>query len=180
MWRKRAESSGGVARLNPGRKASATRKCRRPRGDTDGGIGNPKRGDMRRYMIQRDHERGINAVYPRATGMDLFHLGALGRLMRCVLSLSLSLSLRPSVCVVEVAADAALPLACSSSRPQDHGRMSQSPSRQRRSRCCASSTLRCACGHTNVWRLSNTRVVRPLHVRRALELCGGVGVSRLW
>ena len=40
MRRKRAEASGGVARLDParlkpGRKASATGKCRRPRGDTD-------------------------------------------------------------------------------------------------------------------------------------------------
>jgi len=29
--------------------------------------------------------------------------------------------------------------------------------------------------HTKVWRLSDTRIVRPLHVRRALELCGGGG-----
>lgn len=30
--------------------------------------------------------------------------------------------------------------------------------------------------HTKVWRLGD-RVVRPLHVRRALELCGGAGLS---
>src|SRR5712671_480537 len=55
------------------------------------GTGNPKRparGDTRPYKIQRELERlGIDAEYLRANGMDLFHLGALGRLMRCVLSL---------------------------------------------------------------------------------------------
>ena len=34
------------------------------------------------------------------------------------------------------------------------------------------------CAHTKVWRLSDTRVVRPLHVRRALEF-GGDGGSQL-
>jgi hypothetical protein len=34
------------------------------------------------------------------------------------------------------------------------------------------------CAHTKVWRLSNTHILRPLHVRRALELGGG-GRSRL-
>jgi len=47
----------------------------------------------RPYKIQSELEcLGINAEYLRANGMDLFHLGALGRLMRCVLSLHLSLS----------------------------------------------------------------------------------------
>ncbi len=46
------------------------------------------RGDTRPYKIQRELERlGIDAEYLRANGMDLFHLGALGRLMQCVLSL---------------------------------------------------------------------------------------------
>ncbi len=35
------------------------------------------------------------------------------------------------------------------------------------------------CAHTKVWRLSDTRVVRPLHVRRALELGGSGGGLRL-
>jgi hypothetical protein len=35
------------------------------------------------------------------------------------------------------------------------------------------------CVHTEVWRLSDTCAVRPLHVRRALELGGGGGRSRL-
>jgi hypothetical protein len=60
---------------------------------------------MRPCKIQRELEcLGIDAVYLCMNGMDLFHLGTLGRLMRCVLSLSLP----SSVCVVEVAADAAL------------------------------------------------------------------------
>jgi len=96
MRRKRAEASGGVARLGParlkpGRKANATSKCRRPRGDTDE---RPARGDTRPYKIQSELEcLGIDAEYLRANDMDLFHLGALGRLMRCVLS--------PSVSIVE-------------------------------------------------------------------------------
>jgi len=84
---KRAEASGGVAlldpaRLKPGRKASATGKSRRPRGDTDE---QPARGDTRPYKIQSELEcLGIDADYLRANGMDLFHLGALGRLMLCL------------------------------------------------------------------------------------------------
>jgi hypothetical protein len=96
MRRAFAEASGGVARLKPGRKASATSKCRRPRGDTDE---RPARGDTRPYKIQSELEcLGIDAEYLRANGMDLFHLGALGSLMRCVLSLhpSLSWKLTPS------------------------------------------------------------------------------------
>ena len=62
----------------------------RPCGDTDDETRNPKhhaRGETRPEKIQRELERlGIDAEYLRANGMDLFHLGALGRLMRCVLS----------------------------------------------------------------------------------------------
>jgi hypothetical protein len=96
MRRAFAEASGGVARLKPGRKASATSKCRRPRGDTDE---RPARGDTRLYKTQSELDcLGIDAEYLRENGMDLFHLGALGRLMRCVLSLhpSLSWKLTPS------------------------------------------------------------------------------------
>jgi hypothetical protein len=75
---------------SPGRKARATSKCRQPRGDTDDETGNPKRpapGDPRPYKIQRELEHlMIDAEYLRANCIDLFHLGALGRLMRCVLS----------------------------------------------------------------------------------------------
>jgi hypothetical protein len=100
MRRKRAEANGDVAqldtaRLKPGRKVSATSKFRQPKplgeghSASDDENPNPKqpmRGDTRPYRIQRELERlGIGADYLRANGMGLFHLGALGRLMRCVL-----------------------------------------------------------------------------------------------
>jgi hypothetical protein len=93
---KRAEASGGVARLDParvkpGRKASATSKCRRPRGDTDE---RPARGDTRPYRIQSELEcPGIDAEYLRANCMDLFH--------RCARTPHAVRSLSPSVSVVE-------------------------------------------------------------------------------
>jgi hypothetical protein len=69
----------------------ATSKCKRPHRGADDETGNPKRpspGDPRPYKIQRELEHlMIDAEYLRANCMDLFHLGALGRLMRCVLSL---------------------------------------------------------------------------------------------
>jgi hypothetical protein len=77
--------------LEPGRNAGATSKCRQPRGDTDDETGNPNKpshGDTRPYKIQFELERlETNADYLCANDMDLFHLGSLGRLMRCVLSL---------------------------------------------------------------------------------------------
>jgi hypothetical protein len=93
MRRKRAEASGGAAqldpsRLKPGRKASATSRYKQPHRNGDSDSENPKqpaRGDTRPYKIQRELERlGIGADYLHANGLDLFHLGALGRLMRCV------------------------------------------------------------------------------------------------
>lgn len=101
MRRKRAEASGGTAqldpaRLKPGRKESATSKYRRPKprgGDDDGEDPNPKRperGGTRPYKIQGEFERlGIDTDYLRENGLGLFHLGALGRLMRCVCFVSL-------------------------------------------------------------------------------------------
>ena len=93
MRRKRAEASGSIAqldttRLKPGRKVSATSKYRQPKPHSDGENPNPKqpvRGNTRPYKIQREFERlGIRADYLRENGLGLFHLGALGRLMRCV------------------------------------------------------------------------------------------------
>jgi hypothetical protein len=105
--RKRAEASGGNAQLDPEwlkpeRNVSATSNFRqpKPRGDghgaSDGENPNPKqpvRGDTLPYNIQREIEGlGIGADYLRENDLGLFHLGVLGRLMRCV----------PSVCVVKV------------------------------------------------------------------------------
>jgi hypothetical protein len=99
MRRVRAEAKGAIAqldlaRLKPGRKVSATSKYRQPkprgdgRGASDGENPIPKqpaRGDTRPYKIQHEFERlGIGADYLRTNGLGLFHLGALGRLMRCV------------------------------------------------------------------------------------------------
>jgi hypothetical protein len=52
------------------------------------------------------------------------------------------------------------------SRPQDVAESIAAES-LRRSRCCACQT--------KVWRISDMRVARPLHVRRAPQLCGGGG-----
>jgi hypothetical protein len=105
MRRKRAEASGRTAQLDParlkrGRKESATSKYRkpRPRGDghgaDDGEDPNskqPERGHTRPYKIQHEFERlGIGADYLRESSLGLFHLGALGRLMRCVFCRSAS------------------------------------------------------------------------------------------
>jgi hypothetical protein len=91
MRRKRAEASRGVARLTPGRKARATSKCRRPRGDTDE---RPAPGDTRPYKIQSELEcLGIDVEYLHAKGMDLFH--------RCARTPHAVRSLSPSVSVVE-------------------------------------------------------------------------------
>jgi hypothetical protein len=105
---KRAKASGGVAQLNParlkpGRKASAMSKYKQPRVDDDSEdeTGNPKqpaRGNTRPYKIQRELERlGIGADYLHENGMGLFHLSALGCLMRCVLSTTLTVRLRVDV-----------------------------------------------------------------------------------
>ena len=105
MRRKRAEASGGTAQLDParqkpGRKVSATSKYRRPKLRRDGHAGEdsntkqPERGHTLPYKLQREFEElEIGADYLRENGLGLFHLGALGRLMRCV----------SSVCVVQVA-----------------------------------------------------------------------------
>lgn len=106
MRRKRAEASGGTvqldpARLKPGRKGSTTSKYRPPEKPRRDGAGagdghghghgevpnskQPVRGYTRPYKIQREFERvGISVDYLRENDLDLFHLGALGRLMRCV------------------------------------------------------------------------------------------------
>ena len=99
MRRKRAEARGGIAQLNParlkpGRKVSATSKFRNPmpRGgghdtsdDENLNPKQPERGNTRPYKIQHEFERlGIGADFLRENGLGLFHLGALGRLMRYV------------------------------------------------------------------------------------------------
>ena len=99
MRRVRAEAKGAIAqldlaRLKPGRKVSATSKYRQPKPRGDGHAANdgenpnlkqPARGDTRPYKMQHEFERlGIGADYLRTNGLGLFHLGALGRLMRCV------------------------------------------------------------------------------------------------
>jgi hypothetical protein len=43
----------------------------------------------------------------------------------------------------------------------------------------AAETIQMLCAHTKVWRLSDPGAVGPLHVSRALQLCGGGG-SQLW
>ena len=110
MRRKRAEASGRTARLDPvrlkpGRKVNTKSKYKRPKpyGDGHGADSGddpnskrPVRGYTRPYRIQSEFERlGIGADYLRENGLGLFHLGALGRLMQCVLS----------VWIVQVATD---------------------------------------------------------------------------
>ena len=90
MRRLRAKASGGVAqldpaRLKPGRKASNKAKLRDPEESGGGQKQQNTPGETRPYKIQRElEELGIDVEYLRENGLDLFHLGALGRLMRCV------------------------------------------------------------------------------------------------
>ena len=103
MRRKRAEARGDVAQLNPrrlkpGRKASAPNKHRQRRpsaddstdedGDQSDDIEQKRKvpGTTRPYKVQRKlDELGIGAEYMRENGLGLFRLAALWRLMRCVL-----------------------------------------------------------------------------------------------
>ncbi|KAI0290354.1 hypothetical protein BC826DRAFT_1187348 [Russula brevipes] len=174
MRRKRAEASGAVAqldpaRLKPGRKASATSRYKQPHHNGDSDSENPKqpaRGDTRPYKIQRELERlGIGADYLRANGLDLFHLGALGRLMRLYPRLDAS---RPAGFAESLAAETIQML---------HTLVVQF-TRDLVRRAIALRDLDFAlCAHTKVWGLGE-RVVRPPHVRRALELCGGSRLSK--
>jgi hypothetical protein len=102
MRRKRAEASGGVAqldptRLKPGRKATGPNKHSQRRPSTDDSTDEDadrsddteqKRrlhGTTRPYKVQHKlDELGIGAEYMRESGLGLFRLGALWRLMRCV------------------------------------------------------------------------------------------------
>ena len=98
MRRKRAEACGSVAQLNPmrlkpGRKTSATSKYRKPAPEPDNTDEDAEqkrkkrqlRGFTRPYKVQRKlDELGINAEYMRESGLGLFRLGALWRLMRYV------------------------------------------------------------------------------------------------
>jgi hypothetical protein len=98
MRRKRAEATGGIAqldhvRLKPGRKASATstksKQHEHEKGDDERNSKQQKQqnmgGETLPYKVQRELEQlGISADYLRENGLGLFHLGALGRLMRCV------------------------------------------------------------------------------------------------
>ncbi len=128
----------------------------------------------------------IDAEYLRANGMDLFHLGALGRLMPCVLSLHPSLSWK-----LTRSSQLRLYPRLDPSRPQDVAESIAAETTLMlrvlvaqflRGLVRRTITLReldfALCAHTKVWRLCNTHVLRPLHVRRALELGGG-GRSRL-
>jgi len=179
MRRKRAEASGSTARLDParlkpGRKASATSKYRRPKplGD-DHGAGDdedpnpmrPERGGTRPYKIQREFERlGIGVDYWRENGLGLFHLGALGRLMRLYPRLDAS---RPENVAESIAKETIQTL---------HTLVVQF-TRDLVRRAITLRELDFALrAHTKVWRLGE-RVVRPPHVRRALELCGGAQLS---
>ncbi|KAH9971645.1 hypothetical protein BJV74DRAFT_889311 [Russula compacta] len=171
MRRKRAEASGGVAqldpaRLKPGRKASATSKYRQPLTDNDNNNENPRRparGDTRQYRIQREFERlGIEVTYLRANGLGLFHLGALGRLMRLYPRLDAS---RPEGVTESIAAPTIQTL---------HALVVQFTRHLVRRAIALREVDFALRAHTKVWRLGG-RVVHPSHVRRALELGGGGG-----
>ena len=200
MRRKRAEASGGTAQLNParlkpGRKESATSKYRQPKlphtSDDDGEDPNPnpnrpERGDTRPYKIQSEFEQlGIGADYMRENGLGLFHLGALGRLMRCVF-VSSGASCR---CLMFMFCCFRLYPRLDAWRPENVAESIAKETIQTlhelvvqftRDLVRRAITLReldfALRAHTKVWRLGE-RVVRPLHVRPALELCGGARLS---
>ncbi|KAI9454810.1 hypothetical protein F5148DRAFT_984973 [Russula earlei] len=170
MRRKRAEASGGVAqldpaRLKPGRKASATSKFMRPRSEGEDSKGR-RRGHTRQYKIQSMLERhGIGAEYLHTNGLGLFHLGALSRLMRLYPCLDAS---RPEGVAESIAAETIQML---------HALVVQFT----RSIVRRAITLRelefALLSHSKLWRLGK-RVVRPPHVRRALELSGAARLSK--
>lgn len=175
MRRKRAQARGGVAqldpvRLKPGRKTSATSKYRPPctnDNDSENLKQQPARGDTRQYKIQREFERlGIDADYLRASGLGLFHLGALGRLMRCVRLVIASHG--------NVTDDGGVSLAdCTRAWTPRGPRASPSPSRRRRFRSCkrSSCNLRAtSCGAR--WRCAKS-TLPCVRIPRCGVLAGG-------
>ncbi|KAI9430350.1 hypothetical protein H4582DRAFT_1818772, partial [Lactarius indigo] len=173
MRRKRAEACGGVVqldpmRLKPGRKASATSKNRRRRPstpDTDGDAEQKRRGRhphgmTRPYKVQRKlDELGIDAEYMRENGLGLFRLGALWRFMRLYPRLD---PLRPKGVTEFISAGTIQVLHTLVVRfTRDIVRRALALRELDFSRR----------GHMKMWRLGK-RVVRPPHVRRALQIRG--------
>ncbi|KAH8987427.1 hypothetical protein EDB92DRAFT_1778038, partial [Lactarius akahatsu] len=176
MRRKRAEACGGVAQLNPmrlkpGRKASATNKSKQRRpstpdpDDTDEDAEQKRRGRRphgitRPYKVQcKLDELGIDAKYMRENGLGLFRLGALWRLMRMYPRLD---PLQPKGVAEFISAGTIQALYTLVVRfTRDIVR-----------RALALRELDFARrGRMKMWRLGN-RVVRPPHVRRALQTRG--------
>ncbi|KAH9050382.1 hypothetical protein EDB83DRAFT_2676752 [Lactarius deliciosus] len=176
MRRKRAEACGGVAQLNPtrlkpGRKASATNKNRQRRpstpdpDDTDEDAEQKRRerrphGITRPYKVQRKlDELGIDAQYMRENGLGLFRLGALWRLMRMYPRLD---PLQPKGVTEFISAGTIQAL---------HTLVVRF-TRNIVRRALALRELDFARrGRMKMWRLGS-RVVRPPHVRRALQTRG--------
>ncbi|KAH9164659.1 hypothetical protein EDB89DRAFT_2077804 [Lactarius sanguifluus] len=176
MRRKRAEACGGVAQLNPmrlkpGRKSSATNKSKQRRpstpdpDDSDEGAEQKRRGRRphgitRPYKVQRElDELGIDAEYMRENGLGLFRLGALWRLMRMYPRLD---PLQPKGVTEFISAGTIQALHTLVVRfTRDIVR-----------RALALRELDFARrGRVKMWRLGS-RVVRPPHVRRALQTRG--------
>lgn len=176
MRRKRAEACGGVAQLNPmrlkpGRKASATNKNKQRRPstpdpeDTDEDAEQKRRGRRphgitRPYKVQRKlDELGIDAKYMQENGLGLFRLGALWRLMRMYPRLD---PLQPKGVAEFISAGTIQALHTLVVRfTRDIVR-----------RALALRELDFARrGRVKMWRLGS-RVVRPPHVRRALQIRG--------
>ncbi|KAI0246289.1 hypothetical protein BJV78DRAFT_1356255 [Lactifluus subvellereus] len=176
MRRMRAKAAGGVAqldpaRLKPGRKASAaSNKAKQHHLEETGGEQKQKQqhtpGETRPYKIQRELEQlGIGADYLRENGLGLFHLGALGRLMRLYPRLDAE---RPEGVAESIAAGTIQAL---------HALVVQF-TRDLVRRAIALRELDFALrAHTKVWGLG-PRHVRPPHIRRALELRGGAWMSK--
>ncbi|KAH9052287.1 hypothetical protein EDB87DRAFT_1692445 [Lactarius vividus] len=179
MRRKRAEACGGVAQLNPmrlkpGRKASATNKNRQHRpsapdpDDTDEDAEQKRllHGITRPYKVQRKlDELGINAKYMRENGLGLFRLGALWRPHAVRLTLSMYPRLDPlqPKGVTEF---------ISAGTIQALHTLVVRFTRDVVRRALALRELDFARhGRVKLWRLGS-RVVRPPHVRRALQIRG--------
>ncbi|KAF8274632.1 hypothetical protein EI94DRAFT_1793925 [Lactarius quietus] len=172
MRRKRAEARGDVAqldptRLKPGRKATAPSRYeqRRPPADdsTDEDEDEQKRnlhGATRPYKVQRKlDELGIGAEYMRENGLGIFRLGALWRLMRLYPRLDPSYPQGVTEFI-------------SASTVQALHRLVVRFTRDIVRRALALRELDFARrGHVKMWRLGK-RVVRPPHVRRALQTRG--------
>ena len=196
MRRKRAEARGDIPQLNPtrlktGRKATAQSKQHRQRrasldnstdnedGDRSDDAEQKRRlhGTTRPYKVQHElDELGIGAEYMRENDLGLFRLGALWRLMRYVCLCRNLADVDFAVIRLYSRLDPSQPQgvteSISAGTIQGLHTLVVRFTRDVVRRALALRELEFARrGHLKMWRLGK-RLVRPPHVRRALQTRG--------